>query len=546
MDTNPAVSVVIRNFNRSQSIGRAIDSVFAQTWQDFEILVVDDASTDDSVAEINSQFGHSARLKIIQHVSNRGAAAAANTGIKAASGRYVAYLDSDDEWLPDFLRSHVGLLQSNPRTVITYCSFFQVWEQYRMERLVRAHRSANQRLDMLLGGFIYSQSMTVARRDALLDFGGFDEDLKISHDYALWSKLALELENPFAFVDRPLLRYRMSDDALTTDYGRWVNEYMEAMDRAFGHRNAAPYRSRKNEAKNKMRAAVIARGQVEKWLKRTSEKPVSVVIRTRNRRDCLERAIASVDQQIYENHELIVVNDSSEDDTREWLDNQVRDDFKPVHFDSRRGRAAALNYGTLVAEGDLVTFLDDDDQWLPEYLLAQVRANSFVVSSPAFTFTDYYLREADGKPPTRRFHQRLHQGTDLLFQQLFNVRPHSLSMFAIKRDYLRDIGGANESLEVGEDADLYLRLLAEWCDPRKPAAPQHSPVHIQRPLVVWRRDAGGCDRALMKQQYMDSAGAIFDGFFATDTGKHYRYLKSQLVEHLQTEMNKVYEMHFGL
>lgn len=542
----PAVSVVVRNYNRAATVARAVDSVLGQTWQDFEVLVVDDGSTDTSIEDLVLRFGEVEQVRLVELLGNRGAAAAANAGIRAARGRYVAFLDSDDVWLPEFLANHVGALEHQPRAVMSYGCFFQVWEHWAIERLVRVHRSHNQRLDMLLGGFIYSQSMTVARRAALLDFGGFNERFRISHDYELWLRLALELDNPFVYVDRPLLRYHMSADALTTDYGAWTREYMAVMDRGYAHRAAEPYRSHRDGAKRRIEAAVAARREVERWLSRTNERTVSAIVRTRNRRPSLERALASVDGQLYANRETVVIDDASEDGTTEWLRDLDREDFKVVSFDRRRGRAAALNYGALVAEGELLAFLDDDDEWLPDYLLAQVRAHSFVVGPPAFSFTDYYLRAGDGSPPVRRAHPKPWLGSDLLHHQLFHVTPHSLSMCAVMRSTFRDAGGANEALEVGEDADLYLRLLAEWCDPTVDSAIQHAPAHVRRPLVVWWREREGCDRAQMKQHYMEQAGDVYEGFFATDIGRHYRYLKPQLVERLRAEMTSVYRSHFGV
>ncbi|MGE0484956.1 MAG: glycosyltransferase family 2 protein [Gammaproteobacteria bacterium] len=540
------MSVVIRNFNRAATLPRAIDSVLAQNWQDFELLVVDDASTDNSVDLVRTNYGGDPRVELVELLRNGGAAAAANAGIHAARGRYVAFLDSDDSWLPEYLQTHVGALEANPRAVMTYSSFVQVWAHYHLERLVRAHASRDQRLDMLLGGFVYSQSMTVARRTALLEFGGFDPRYRISHDYELWLRLALELEQPFVYVDRPLVRYHMSADALTTDYEAWIAEYMEVMERGYAHQAAEPYRSHKDGAKRKIEAAVLARREVERWLARTHERPVSVILRTRNRRAALARAVASVEAQTYRNFEIVVVNDAAEDDTASWLATKTGEDFKAVNFDSRRGRAAALNYGTLVAEGELLAFLDDDDEWLPDYLAAQVRAQSFVIGAPAYSYTDYYLRTDPTRPPQRGRHVRPHTGTDLLHHQLFNVCPHSLSMLAVLRQHVRDVGGADETLDVGEDVDLYLRLLAAWCDPRVSSAVQHAPAWVQQPLVIWSRATDGCDRAAMKTQYLEQAERMYDGFFATPAGRQYRFLKPQLVNHMRREMSGVYANHFGV
>ncbi len=542
----PAVSVIIRNFNRGARLARAIDSVLAQNYQDFEILLIDDASTDDSVQFVQEHYGHLPNLRIVELLVNRGAGGAANAGLDCARGRFVAFLDSDDAWLPEFLQVHVAALEGNPRAVITYGSFIQVWEDYAIERVIRAHASANQRLDMLLGGFVYTQSMTVSRRLALLEFGGFDERLRISHDFDLWLRLALELPRPFVCVDRPLVRYYMSGDGVTADHDAWLREYHVALDRGYAHRAAKPWRHRQDETKRKMRAALIARREVDRWLARTRERSVSAIVRTRNRLPLLREAIASVREQAWDELEIVVINEGSSDGTAEWLASEASDDMKVVNFDPPRGRAGALNYGALVAEGDLLAFLDDDDRWLPGYIAAQVRANSFVVGEPAFSFSDYYLSGERSLEPARRTHMHGLQSSDLLHYSLFNVFPHSLSMLALPRAHFQAVGGADERLDVGEDVSLYLRLLGHYCGARKADAVQQPPVHIRQPLVLWRRETSGCDRPAMMARYLRDAPAIYEEFFNSDAGRDYRFLREDVVNHLRLAMQRVYRQHFGI
>jgi len=94
-EKNPTVSVIIPTYNRAHTIGRAIKSVLNQTYQDFEIIVVDDGSTDNT-EEVVKSF-RDKRIRYIQHKKNKGAAAARNTGIKSAKGKYIAFQDSDDD-----------------------------------------------------------------------------------------------------------------------------------------------------------------------------------------------------------------------------------------------------------------------------------------------------------------------------------------------------------------------------------------------------------------------------------------------------------------
>ena len=110
--TLPTVSVIIPTYNRAHLVGRAIRSVLAQTFQDFEIIVVDDASTDNT-EEVIRAFGDP-RIIFLHQETNRGPSAARNTGIRASRGEYIAFLDSDDGWLPRKLEKQLDMFRTSP------------------------------------------------------------------------------------------------------------------------------------------------------------------------------------------------------------------------------------------------------------------------------------------------------------------------------------------------------------------------------------------------------------------------------------------------
>ena len=108
----PEVSVIIPTFNYGRFLEQAIQSVLGQTFQDFELIVVDDGSTDDT-REVLARFESDRRVRCLFQ-ANRGDAAARNTGILNAGGRYVAFLDSDDYWMPEKLERQLGIMRSDP------------------------------------------------------------------------------------------------------------------------------------------------------------------------------------------------------------------------------------------------------------------------------------------------------------------------------------------------------------------------------------------------------------------------------------------------
>lgn len=121
----PTVSVILPTYNRAHLLGRAIRSALDQTYQDFELIVVDDGSTDDTEQVVRGV--HDQRIHYLRHDENRGAAAARNTGIRAARGEYIAFLDSDGQWLPENLQRHTEVLgTSSSKVGVVYSDLWRI------------------------------------------------------------------------------------------------------------------------------------------------------------------------------------------------------------------------------------------------------------------------------------------------------------------------------------------------------------------------------------------------------------------------------------
>lgn len=121
MNKVPTVSIIIPTYNRAHLIERAIESVLHQTYQDFELIIIDDGSTDNTDDIINKFQKKDDRIIYLKHDRNKGGSAARNTGIKASRGEYIAFLDSDDEWLPEKLEKQMDFFESNNYGFI-YCN----------------------------------------------------------------------------------------------------------------------------------------------------------------------------------------------------------------------------------------------------------------------------------------------------------------------------------------------------------------------------------------------------------------------------------------
>jgi len=204
----PKVSVVIPVFNRSAAVGRAIDSVLRQTCQDFEIIVVDDASTDATPAAVEALADR--RITLIRHERNRGGSAARNTGIRAGSAPYVAFLDSDDEWLPTKLERQLEVFERSGSLVgLVYTGAERVFPDGSVSRYI-PHRQADIIRALLKWNAVGETSLGMARRSALDAVGGFDESLPSCQDWDLWLRICERF--PADVVPEALVRIANGDD----------------------------------------------------------------------------------------------------------------------------------------------------------------------------------------------------------------------------------------------------------------------------------------------------------------------------------------------
>ena len=203
MANNKIVSVIIPTYNRGKYLPRAIVSVLSQSYNNFELIVVDDASTDNTAEIVNSI--DDPRLKYICHDQNKGGAAARNTGIKAAKGDYIAFQDSDDEWMPEKLAKQMDVFIDCAADVgAVYCSYLMKSEN-RSSFIPAAHivrRNGNILLEILAESFIGTPTLVV-RRDIFDKIGLFDENLSRFQDWDMAIRIAQEYH--FQFIDEQLV-----------------------------------------------------------------------------------------------------------------------------------------------------------------------------------------------------------------------------------------------------------------------------------------------------------------------------------------------------
>lgn len=212
---DPTVSVVLPTYDRADVLDRAIESVLSQSYDDFELLVVDDDSTDDTAAVVDA-FDDS-RVTFLEHDENRGACAARNTGIRESTGEFVAFQDSDDEWHPEKLRKQMDIFEYAPPSVgVVYTGFTRLGdgsESYHPGPGVDPKEGAV-RDSLLRQNFVTTQAAAVRRR-CFDEVGGFDERLPRFQDWELWIRLSKRYE--FRVVDESLVTAYDRPDSISND-----------------------------------------------------------------------------------------------------------------------------------------------------------------------------------------------------------------------------------------------------------------------------------------------------------------------------------------
>jgi glycosyltransferase involved in cell wall biosynthesis len=211
----PRVTVIIPTHNRAHLLGRAIRSVLSQTFVDFELLVVDDASA-DATHEVVEGF-HDSRIRYIRHETNGGESESRNTGVRNAQSEYIAYLDDDDEWLPEKLEKQVAVLDRCPSAtglVFTAMNYVELGTGRKLYRPTPFHRGFV--LEHLLEANFLAGPTALVRMECFRAVGMYDPRIRFAPDWEMWIRMARRFE--FEVIPEPLYNYSIHPNQLTANY----------------------------------------------------------------------------------------------------------------------------------------------------------------------------------------------------------------------------------------------------------------------------------------------------------------------------------------
>lgn len=406
-------TVIITLYNYEAYVRDAVESALAQTYENVEVLVLDNASTDGSVRAVEAIGDR--RVRLIRHPTNIGIVPNHNAGIEMARGAYLSILSADDMLLPTAIADGVEWLERHPEMDVLYRPYIGMnpqgaWMTMFDHPAFESARSFTDRNEAanLLARDSYICLPTVVFRKALLsEAGGFDARYEIAADYELFIRLALAGKR-FAFEARPaaLVRFHGGNRSGPGPYvatGKQLGEYtkifrtyvqsaqrgklagyapeilanldnaLSAVRTVSGSERAAEIEAQHRDSIDLARRMIADLPPIGDDVLRGSAL-VSVIVPFAGRHGDLRRALSSLCAQSYEHWEGIVVCDGAADPSPA-IDGLTKvDRIRVVCARTSGGPSAARNLGLRCANGEVVTYLDDDDLFSPEYLDAVRRA----------------------------------------------------------------------------------------------------------------------------------------------------------------------------
>lgn len=212
------VTVIIPSYNREKTIKRAVDSVLNQTYKDIEVIVVDDCSTDNTLDVVKSI--KDSRLKVFKLNENSGACVARNFGIEKAKGQYIAFQDSDDEWLPEKLEKQ--MIAFNKNADVVFCAFNRIDNTYKDVYPVLTDGFV-QRKTILEKSYVSTQTL-IARKECF-DNIKFDPQMPRLQDYDLVIRLSKKFS--FYFLSEPMVNMYIQNDSISKNSIKLIDaEYL--------------------------------------------------------------------------------------------------------------------------------------------------------------------------------------------------------------------------------------------------------------------------------------------------------------------------------
>lgn len=254
------ISIIIPTFNRGDCLLRAIKSVFSQSYKNYELIIVDDGSTDNT-HELLAPLIESKEIKYYKQ-ENSGVSSARNLGIKNSTGDLVSFLDSDDEWLPNKLQEQINFLAKNSYLKIVYGDELWIRRGIRVNQKAIHKKSGGRIFKVCVEQCLIAPSSVMLYRNLLEEMGGFDNNFIVCEDYDLWLKISSTYE--IGFIANPLIvKHGGHDDQLSTKYVAMDFWRLKALSNILKTRDLSPPDRSCVQESMKRRGAILLQGYLK-------------------------------------------------------------------------------------------------------------------------------------------------------------------------------------------------------------------------------------------------------------------------------------------
>ena len=429
----PKISVVMPVHNGQKHIEAAIKSVLTQTYQNFEFIIIDDASTDQTLETLRNL--NDPRIRLYRNRANLGLTKSLNRGVGYAKGTYIARMDADDISLPHRFDIQVTFLENNPDHALVGSSYYKIDDVGQIVTLVEVLTDSSAIRKGLKKQNWFGHGSVMMRKRAFIDVGGYDENFEFSQDYDLWIRLGEKYK--LGNIEEPLYCWRSSATGIS---------------------------SAKREKQDFYARMAVTKGSKpgNGLLPKKSSTPlVSVIIPTYNRPAMLAEAVRSVLDQTYQDIEIVVVNDSGVKVENILVSLNKKGNISYVRHSRNRGLAAARNTGIALSRGEYIAYLDDDDVFLPHHV--ETLVTSMENGDHKVAYSDAYRafqnRQGDSYIISKR---------DTPFSIDFDhdriLTENFIPVLCVihKKECLQKVGLFDENLRRLEDWDLWIRMSQQY------------------------------------------------------------------------------------
>jgi GT2 family glycosyltransferase/SAM-dependent methyltransferase/tetratricopeptide (TPR) repeat protein len=474
----PTVSVIVPTYNRPERLREALQSVLAQTFQDFEIIVVNDGDTE--VSQVIDALPHGGRITYVKHAHNKGLAASRNTGVRLARGTYLAYLDDDDRYYPDHLEVLVQALKQGAFKA-AYTDAFRAIEVYDGHQRRVSQRDLPYSYDFNPARLLVTNYFPVLcmmhERACLDDIGLFDETLFAHEDWDLWIRMATKY--PFLHLKRTTAEFSWRTDGSSMTSGT-KETYLRTTEIIY-----RKYRAHAERLPEVLEAQQGEMGIRQRELRRKSIL-CSIIIPVWNRVDLTEQCLVKLAAVTHGcEYEVIIVDNGSMDRTPEFLAT-LSGDVRIIRNEENLGFAVACNQGAKVAQGRHVVFLNNDtiplEGWLTE-LVQEVEASPEVaVVGSKLLYEDGTIQHggvAFSWLYGTGYHLYARMPADApMVNRRRELQAVTAACMLVRREAFERVGGFDEDFCNGfEDVDLCLKIRERAS--RKVYQPKSTLYHLE-------------------------------------------------------------------